>query len=115
VAGFSCASAPVTPGDDLPAKPDALQRVVAPVVCSTNTPDLLVEGPAPDDDGDGRGGPHRPSRRRFAVGAVYVWLDATVQAGLTYYYKLEDVDIYGHTTLHGPVQVGNGPAPDARE
>ena len=51
----------------------------------------------------------------FAVGAVYVWLDEAVQAGLTYHYKLEDVDIYGHTTLHGPVQVGNGPALDARE
>jgi len=49
------------------------------------------------------------------VGAVYVWLDETVQVGQTYYYKLEDVDIHGHTTLHGPVQVGNGPALDARE
>jgi hypothetical protein len=43
------------------------------------------------------------------VGAVYVWLDDEVQAGHTYYYKLEDLDIYGHTTLHGPVQVRVGP------
>jgi hypothetical protein len=38
-------------------------------------------------------------------GAVYVWTDSTVQVGRTYYYKLEDVDIYGYTTLHGPVRV----------
>jgi hypothetical protein len=43
-------------------------------------------------------------------GAVYVWLDSTVQTGRTYYYKLEDVDIYGHTTLHGPVRVKAGPS-----
>jgi len=43
------------------------------------------------------------------VGAVYVWLDDGVQAGHTYYYRLEDLDIYGHTTLHGPVQVLVGP------
>ena len=43
------------------------------------------------------------------IGAVYVWLDTTVQIGRTYYYQLEDVDIYGNTTLHGPVQVKAGP------
>ncbi|MBN1139658.1 MAG: S8 family serine peptidase, partial [Anaerolineae bacterium] len=43
------------------------------------------------------------------VGAVYVWLDEAVQAGQTYYYKLEDVDVYGHTTMHGPVEVRAGP------
>ncbi len=49
------------------------------------------------------------------VGAVYVWLDDTVQAGQTYYYMLEDLDIYGHTTMHGPVEVRNGPALEATE
>jgi len=42
------------------------------------------------------------------IGAVYVWLDTTVQIGRTYYYQLEDVDIYGNTTLHGTVQVKAG-------
>jgi hypothetical protein len=42
-------------------------------------------------------------------GAIYVWLDSTVQTGRTYYYKLEDVDVYGHNTLHGPVRVKVGP------
>ncbi len=43
------------------------------------------------------------------IGAVYVWLDGTVQTGRIYYYMLEDVDIYGYTTMHGPVQVTAGP------
>ncbi|MBN1139662.1 MAG: proprotein convertase P-domain-containing protein [Anaerolineae bacterium] len=43
------------------------------------------------------------------VGAVYVWLDDAVQAGQTYYYMLEDVDVYGQTTMHGPVEVRAGP------
>jgi hypothetical protein len=37
------------------------------------------------------------------VGAVYTWPDDDVQPGVTYYYKLEDVDIYGQRTAHGPV------------
>ena len=36
------------------------------------------------------------------AGARYTWLDQTVRRGATYYYWLEDVDIYGRTTLHGP-------------
>ena len=43
------------------------------------------------------------------IGAVYVWTDAAVQMGRTYYYRLEDVDIYGTATTHGPVQVKSGP------
>jgi len=43
------------------------------------------------------------------IGALYVWLDEGVEVGQTYYYKLEDVDIYGHTTMHGPVVVMVGP------
>ena len=38
-------------------------------------------------------------------GAVYNYQDTTVQPGITYYYWLEDVDIYGGTHLHGPVKV----------
>ena len=42
-------------------------------------------------------------------GFVYTWLDeADLLAGMTYYYWLQDVDIYGATTLHGPVSVDYG-------
>ncbi len=38
-------------------------------------------------------------------GAVYSYLDAAVEAGQTYWYWLEAVDVSGATTLHGPVSV----------
>jgi len=37
------------------------------------------------------------------IGAAYSWLDSDVEAGSTYYYKLEDVDVYGTATMHEPV------------
>lgn len=37
-------------------------------------------------------------------GAVYTWNDVAVLPGVTYFYLLEDVDIAGISTLHGPVQ-----------
>ena len=37
-------------------------------------------------------------------GAVYTWNDADVEPGITYFYRLEDVDIEGISTFHGPVQ-----------
>jgi hypothetical protein len=37
------------------------------------------------------------------VGASYEWLDAGVEAGQTYFYLLEDVDVHGQATRHGPV------------
>jgi hypothetical protein len=37
------------------------------------------------------------------AGAVYTWLDEEVEPGTTYYYKLEDVDVHGASTLHDPV------------
>jgi hypothetical protein len=37
------------------------------------------------------------------VGAVYTWRDRSAQPGVTYYYWLEDVDLHGQGTLHGPV------------
>ncbi len=37
-------------------------------------------------------------------GAVYTWLDSSATPGVTYFYKLEDVDIEGRTTLHGPLE-----------
>jgi carboxypeptidase T len=39
-----------------------------------------------------------------AFGAVYSYRDLTVARGLHYFYWLEDVDIYGHARLHGPVE-----------
>lgn len=46
-----------------------------------------------------------PAQNPGAVfGGVYTWVDETVTPGVTYFYKLEDVDIYGVATLHGPVQ-----------
>ena len=45
-----------------------------------------------------------PSQNPGAVfGAVYEWLDADVTPGATYFYRLEDVDIYFVSTFHGPV------------
>lgn len=38
-----------------------------------------------------------------AQGAAYTFEDAAVEAGQTYWYWLEDVDLNGVTTLHGPV------------
>ena len=37
------------------------------------------------------------------TGASYVYTDTIVTNGVTYHYRLEDVDIYGTSTLHGPV------------
>jgi hypothetical protein len=37
------------------------------------------------------------------IGALYEFADGTVGAGVTYYYWLEAVDIYGATELFGPV------------
>jgi carboxypeptidase T len=36
--------------------------------------------------------------------ATYSYQDRTVKRGTRYFYWLEDVDIYGHATLYGPVQ-----------
>jgi hypothetical protein len=40
-----------------------------------------------------------------AQGAIYSYEDLAVQPGQTYWYWLEDVDLGGATTLHGPVSV----------
>jgi hypothetical protein len=34
----------------------------------------------------------------------YVYTDTTVTAGVTYYYKLEDVELDGSSTMHGPIE-----------
>ena len=35
----------------------------------------------------------------------YTYMDTGVTRGKLYYYKLEDIDIYGNSTLHGPICV----------
>ncbi len=45
-----------------------------------------------------------PSATRFSTqGAIYAYVDHNVQPGETYYYKLEDIDLSGVSTMHGPV------------
>jgi hypothetical protein len=41
-------------------------------------------------------------------GASYSFTDATVADGATYYYKLEEVDVYGLSAFHGPTAVTVG-------
>jgi hypothetical protein len=35
----------------------------------------------------------------------YVYTDTAVTAGVTYYYKLEDVELDGNSTMHGPIEL----------
>lgn len=44
-----------------------------------------------------------PARGGPTIGASYSYLDEAVTNGVTYWYKLEDVDLYGVSTFHGPV------------
>lgn len=39
------------------------------------------------------------------LGGRYAYTDTNVVAGRTYYYKLEDVELDGATTVHGPIEV----------
>lgn len=45
------------------------------------------------------------SKGTAGLGAKYSFTDYNVKKGITYYYLLEDIDIYGRRTLHGPVHV----------
>ena len=47
-----------------------------------------------------------PAQGSPLFGADYTYIDNAIQAGETYYYKLEDIDIHSLSTLHGPVVVG---------
>jgi hypothetical protein len=44
-----------------------------------------------------------PARGGPTTGASYSYDDEAVTNGVTYWYKLEDVDIHGVSTFHGPV------------
>jgi len=38
------------------------------------------------------------------AGGSYVYTDTTVIGGVTYYYRLEDVELDGSSTMHGPIE-----------
>jgi hypothetical protein len=44
-----------------------------------------------------------PAQGNADTGASYAYTDTTMVKGVTYYYQLEDVDIHGVSTFHGPV------------
>ncbi len=39
------------------------------------------------------------------AGGSYSYADTAAEAGVTYYYKLEDVELDGRATMHGPITV----------
>jgi hypothetical protein len=43
-----------------------------------------------------------PAQGSATDGASYKFVDWSVERGKTYYYKLEDIDLSGKSTLHGP-------------
>ncbi len=47
-----------------------------------------------------------PAKGSTTEGASYRYIDQTAKRGTTYYYKLEDVDMSGSATMHGPVSAG---------
>jgi len=44
-----------------------------------------------------------PAEGSAIDGAKYSYIDRTAKNRITYYYKLEDIDVYGISTFHGPV------------
>jgi parallel beta-helix repeat protein len=46
-----------------------------------------------------------PAEGTSTSGATYKYVDNDVQNRKTYYYKLEDIDLHGKSTMHGPVSV----------
>jgi hypothetical protein len=44
-----------------------------------------------------------PGQGYSTRGAHYQFIDEDIEGGVTYYYKLEDVDFHGQGTFHGPV------------
>ena len=49
-----------------------------------------------------------PAQGSPVEGASYEWTDPGVESGETYLYKLEDIDIYGTSAFHGPVEATAG-------
>jgi hypothetical protein len=52
-----------------------------------------------------------PGAGTTSAATDYSFLDTEVSDGVVYYYLLEDVDLSGHTTTHGPVSCVAGGAP----
>jgi hypothetical protein len=50
-----------------------------------------------------------PAQGNADTGASYEYADTGVVRGMTYYYKLEDVDLHGVSTFHGPVSATPSP------
>ncbi len=48
-----------------------------------------------------------------AMGGTYEWHDTGVQPGVVYYYKLEDLDVKGISTFHGPISTAVVASPTA--
>jgi hypothetical protein len=46
-----------------------------------------------------------PGSNDPVTGGKYRYVDSNVAPGRTYYYKLEDVDLNGAKTMHGPIEV----------
>jgi hypothetical protein len=46
-----------------------------------------------------------PANNDPLVGGAYSYKDSDVIAGTTYYYQLEDVDLGGSVTTHGPIEI----------
>jgi hypothetical protein len=44
-----------------------------------------------------------PAEGSSTQGATYQFIDEDVRNRITYYYKLEDIDLNGNSTMHGPV------------
>ena len=44
-----------------------------------------------------------PAQGSSTQGASYEFVDTDVKNRKTYYYKLEDIDLNGTSTMHGPV------------
>ena len=44
-----------------------------------------------------------PAKGSSTQGASYEFTDTSVQNRKTYYYKLEDMDLNGNSSMHGPV------------
>ncbi len=44
-----------------------------------------------------------PQNPGTTLGGFYEWRDTAVQPGALYYYKLEDIDVHGGRTSHGPI------------
>lgn len=43
-----------------------------------------------------------PAQGSATWGASYTWVDEEAIPTVTYYYKLEDIDVHGYGTMHGP-------------